>query len=75
MRETNELFVSRDVIFHEDIFPFCAQGEKETKVWQHMGVPPDFEEDHEVLKRVESAPPPSKNKRELVAQDAESTDN
>jgi len=66
MRETNELFVSRDVIFHEDIFPFCAQ------VWQNMGVPSVFQEDREVFKRVESGAPASKNKRELMAQEVES---
>jgi len=33
----------------------------------------DFEEDREVFKRVESGPPSSKNKTELVAQDVEST--
>ena len=72
--ETNELFVSLVVIFHEDIFPFFAQGEKETKVWQNKGVPSVFEEDREVFKRVESGPPTFKNKRELVAQDVESTE-
>ena len=37
-------------------------------------MPSDFEENREVLKRVESGPTASKNKRELVAQDAESTE-
>jgi len=39
-----------------------------------MGVPSDFEENREVLQRVESGPSASKNKRALVAQDAESTE-
>jgi len=47
--ETNVLFVSRDVIFHEDVFPYYNQEEKQAMRWQELDAPAHYEEDHELL--------------------------